>query len=107
MDTNTNTNTNKYKHADGWTSDETFRSMRRNAEQYKKVCKETESLKEELELYKSLFTTHNNSAVFNLHIKKIKGKKVWIDRLRDCDMFHLLDKDSEVEEWLQPVKCER
>ena len=64
-------------------------------------------LKSELEFYKSVFRTHHNSCLFNLHIKKIKGKKVWIDRLRDCDMFHLLDKDSEVEEWLQPVKCER
>ena len=35
----------KYKHSDGWTSDETFRSMRRNAEQYKRTCKENEQLK--------------------------------------------------------------
>ena len=109
MDTNTNTNTNteKYKHADGWTSDETFRSMRRNAEQYKKVCKENISLKEELDFYQSLFNTHYNSAVFNLYIKSMNGKKVWIDKIRESNKFHLLDDDEEVFEWMKPVKCER
>ena len=31
-------------HADGWTSDEIFRSMRRNCEEYKKKCQEIEKL---------------------------------------------------------------
>ena len=31
-------------HADGWTSDEIFRSMRRNCESYKKKCQEIEKL---------------------------------------------------------------
>ena len=69
----------KYTHADGWTSDETFRSLRRNAEQYKKVCKENIQLKKDLEFYKSIFQTHSNSAVFNLKIKTIDGERLWID----------------------------
>jgi len=64
-------------------------------------------LQRELDFYKSVFKTHNNSCIFNLHIKTIKGQKVWIDRIRDTDSFHLLDKDEEVLEWLKPVKCER
>jgi len=64
-------------------------------------------LQRELDFYKSVFKTHNNSCIFNLHIKTKNGKKVWIDRVRDTDSFHLLDKDEEVLEWLKPVKCER
>ena len=36
------------QHADGWNSDEVFRSMRRNCEAYKKMCKENEQLKKEI-----------------------------------------------------------
>ena len=64
-------------------------------------------LNKELEFYKSVFRTHHNSCIFNLHIKTIHGEKVWIDRIRDTNIFHMLDKDSEVEEWLQPIKCSR
>ena len=100
----------KYKHADGWTSDETFRSMRRNAEQYKKVCKENIQLKKDLEFYKSIFQTHSNSAVFNLKIKSIDGERLWIDKVKiysDHQLLNSLDKDDEVLEWLKPIPCER
>lgn len=66
-----------------------------------------DELKKELDFYKSLFKTHNNSCLFNLHIKTINGEKVWIDRVRDNHRFHELDKDKEVKEWIKPVKCER
>ena len=36
---------------------------------YNNLEKEIKSLKDELNFYKSLFKTHNNSAVFNLKIK--------------------------------------
>ena len=100
----------KYKHADGWTSDETFRSMRRNAEQYKKVCKENIQLKKDLEFYKSIFQTHSNSAVFNLKIKMINGERLWIDKVKiysDHQLLNSLDKDDEVLEWMKPIPCER
>ena len=100
----------KYKHSDGWTSDETFRSMRRNAEQYKKVCKENIQLKKDLEFYKSIFQTHSNSAVFNLKIKTIDGERLWIDKVKiysDHQLLNSLDKDDEVLEWLKPIPCER
>lgn len=64
-------------------------------------------LQKELDFYKSVLTTHPNSCIFNLRIKSIKGEKVWIDRISDIKYFHLLDKDSEVIDWLKPVKCER
>ena len=35
---------NSHTHSDGWKSDETFRSMRRNCESYKKKCQEVEQL---------------------------------------------------------------
>ena len=37
--------------------------------------KENETLKEELNLYKSVHKSHPNSAICNLYIKKKKGKK--------------------------------
>ena len=69
---------------------------------------EKDILRKELEFYKSLFKTHRNSVVFNLTIKKIKGKNVWTDHILDNRSFiESLDKDDEVEEWLKPIKCER
>ena len=100
----------KYKHADGWNSDETFRSMRRNAEQYKKICKENIQLKEDLEFYKSIFQKQSNSAIFNLRIKTINGKRIWVDKVKiytDYELLNSLDKDEEVIEWLKPIRCER
>lgn len=69
---------------------------------------EIKNLKAELEFYKSLFVSRRNSCIFNLKIKKINGKNVWVDRVRDQrEDFLKLDRDEEVEEWLQPVRCER
>ena len=69
---------------------------------------EIEKLKEELEFYKSLFVNRRNSCIFNLKIKKMNGKNVWIDRVLDQrEDFLKLDMDEEVEEWLQPIRCER
>tara|TARA_B100000902_G_scaffold384713_1_gene425190 strand:- start:2199 stop:2489 length:291 start_codon:yes stop_codon:yes gene_type:complete len=63
---------------------------------------------EELELYKSIFKTHRNSAVFNLKIKKKNNKPVWVDRIHDDREYILsLDTDDEILEWLKPVRCER
>ena len=64
-------------------------------------------LKNELYFYKSLFDTHQQSVIFNLSIKKKRGNKVWIDRIREHHIVHQLDKDPEVLEWLEPIKCER
>jgi|TARA_Y100000389_G_C17226700_1_gene396040 hypothetical protein len=63
---------------------------------------------EELKLYKTIFKTHRNSAVFNLKIKKKNGKPVWVDRIHDGREYILsLDTDDEILEWLKPVRCER
>ena len=65
-------------------------------------------LEEELNFYKSLFKERNNSCIFNLKIKKINGKNVWVDRVHDQREYFLkLDEDDEVREWLKPVRCER
>jgi len=70
--------------------------------------KENQKLKKELDFYKSLFIKKNNSCIFNLKIKYINGEKVWIDRVLDKrEDFLKLDKDKEVDEWLQPIRCER
>ena len=71
------------------------------------VKQENIKIKSELEFYKSIFKTHGNSAIYNLKIKKIKGKDIWIDRVREWEKFPLLDKDEEVIEWLKPIRCER
>ena len=69
-----------------------------------------EELKKELEFYKSVFKTHSNSAVFNLRIKTLNGKKIWIDKVRQrCDrqLILSLEQDDETREWLEHVRCER
>ena len=38
-------------------------------------------VKGDLEFYKSIFITHGNSAVFNLRIKSINGKRLWVDKV--------------------------
>ena len=69
--------------------------------------KENETLKEELNLYKSVHKSHPNSAICNLYIKKKKGKKVWIDKIIQYWDLDQLDLDEDVIEWLKPIKCER
>ena len=65
-------------------------------------------VKEDLEFYKSIFKTHGNSAVFNLRIKSINGKRLWVDKVRaDYSLKIQLDPDEETIEWLKPVRCER
>ena len=65
-------------------------------------------LRKELDFYKSLFVTHNNSCLFNMNIKTVGGKKVWVDPIRDSHKYiSNLDKDKEVYEWLKPIKCAR
>ena len=72
------------------------------------VENELATVKEDLEFYKSIFKTHGNSAVFNLRIKSINGKRLWVDKVRaDYNLKIQLDPDEETIEWLKPVRCER
>ena len=72
------------------------------------VENELATVKEDLEFYKSIFMTHGNSAVFNLRIKSINGKRLWVDKVNaDHSLKKQLDPDEETVEWLQPIKCER
>ena len=64
-------------------------------------------LEEELKFYKSIFVSHFESRVSNLRIKKKDGKKLWVDRVKDFEIFKDLDKDKEVIEWLKPIRCSR
>ena len=62
----------------------------------------------DLEFYKSIFKTHENSAVFNLRIKSINGQRLWVDKVNSEHSLKIqLDPDEETIEWLQPIKCER
>tara|TARA_Y100001936_G_scaffold225920_1_gene244829 strand:- start:418 stop:684 length:267 start_codon:yes stop_codon:yes gene_type:complete len=79
-------------------------------EDYLELKRYNELIKGELEFYKSIFKSHNNSAIFNLRIKKIKGKRIWVDKVLDrcnLELLKSLDTDDEVNEWLKPIKCER
>ena len=72
------------------------------------VENELVTVKDDLEFYKSIFMTHENSAVFNLRIKSINGKRLWVDKVNaDHSLKKQLDPDEETVEWLQPIKCER
>ena len=67
-------------------------------------------LKDDLDFYKSIFKTHGNSAVFNLRIKSINNKRLWVDKVKihaDYKLLNSLDIDNEVIEWKKPIKCER
>jgi len=71
---------------------------------------EVDDVRSELEFYKKIFSLHQNSAIFNLRIKKINGKKIWIDKVLDrpnIQLLNSLDRDDEIEEWLKPIRCER
>ena len=72
------------------------------------VENELATVKEDLEFYKSIFKTHENSAVFNLRIKSINGQRLWVDKVNAEHSLKIqLDPDEETVEWLQPIKCER
>ena len=67
-------------------------------------------LKKELQFYKSIFTTHRNSRVSNLKIKKINGRNIWVDKVDIYSNYRLLnslDADNEVKEWKKPIKYSR
>jgi len=67
-----------------------------------------DELQEQLNFYKSLFKTHHTSCVFNLRMKTKNGKKVWVDPVNDSEEYiRMLDKDEEVDQWLQPVRPSR
>jgi len=75
---------------------------------YEYLLRDNIKLENELNFYKSIFKTHPGSVLFNLRIKLKDGDKVWIDKIR-CDRNELLEleRDDEIDEWLQPIKCER
>lgn len=78
-----------------------------NTEKIESLKERIVELEEDLEFYKSILEMRN-SCIYNLHIKTINGERVWVDRvLHHRDDFLKLDRDSQVEEWLKPVKCER
>lgn len=91
-----------------FSTQERMKITTRKEENHDEVKSELELVKEELDFYKSLFKTHHNSVVFNLMIKKKDGKNVWVDPVRD-DVTYIesLDRDQDVEEWLEPVKPSR
>lgn len=66
-----------------------------------------EELEEELKFYKSIFVSHFESRVSNLRIKKKDGNKLWVDKVKDFEIFKDLDKDPDVIEWLKPIRCSR
>ena len=117
---NTQINTQINKMSNGfvinWSTQERFPIQKEEKEQEQEehqksseeMIEEIKNLKDELEFYKSLFVTRRNSCIFNLKIKKMNGKNVWVDRVRDQrEDFLKLDRDEEVEEWLKPIRCER
>jgi len=66
------------------------------------------NLQKELEFYKSIFKRYTNSAIFNLSIKTINGKRIWYDKVMDrMNLLDHLDEDEEVIEWKKPIRCER
>lgn len=73
--------------------------------------KENQSLKEELQLYKSLFDyPFTNSCIFNLMLVPKDGKQVWIDKIKVTEEFLLqCEQTEEVKGLLENIhpKCEK
>jgi hypothetical protein len=68
----------------------------------KKLEQKIYDLKKDLEFMHTIFD-NSYSAVSNLRIKTINGKKIWIDRVNISNQKNLLfklDKDKEVKEWI-------
>jgi hypothetical protein len=66
---------------------------------------ENKSLKEEIQLYKSLFDYPlNNSCIFNLMLVPKDGKQVWIDKIKVTKEFLLQCEQTErVKELLKNI----
>ena len=87
-----------------------LRNLPKNQKEIIKKELKIKEVEEELNFYKSIFSSHRNSAIFNLRIKKINGKRLWVDKVivhSDHQLLHELDIDDEVKEWLKPVRCSR
>ena len=50
-------------------------------EEIETLKKENETLKDDLNFYKSVYISHPNSAICNLYIKKKNKKRIWIDKI--------------------------
>jgi len=86
---------------------EKIESEESNTETMESLKERIVKLEEDLEFYKSIMKMRN-SCIYNLHIKKINGERVWVDRvLHHREVFLKLDRDPQVDEWLKPVRCER
>jgi hypothetical protein len=81
----------KHQHADGWSSDEIFRSMRRNAEAYKKKDMELIKVKEELEILKK-----DTKELIKIKIKKALNHSNNI----------MNSVSSDLREFIKPFNCE-
>jgi len=93
-------------HVDGWTSDEIFRSMRRNCESYKKKCQEIEKLhkiidnltKENKELKKELgrggveLKTWNDYILYVLRDGKQKTSKEIFNEINEINEINEMNK---------------
>ena len=67
--------------------------------------KKYKKIKKELKFMKKIFE-HQNSAIYNLKIKKINNKKIWIDKIKilsNPELLLKLDKDEEVIEWINDL----
>jgi hypothetical protein len=82
-------NSRSHQHADGWNSDDIFRSMRRNAEAYKKKDMELIKVKEELEIHRK------NTKELNIIKKEINH----FNSIMDC-------VSSGLKDFIKPFNCE-
>jgi len=74
-------------------------------DELKNYCR---TLHNDCKFYRSIWKTHSNSAVYNLKVKTVNKKPVWVDPIADSyEYIKSLDIDEEVEEWLKPIKASR
>jgi len=71
----------------------------------KELSQKNKELQKEIDFMNKVFDNYN-SAVSNLRIKTIKGKKIWIDSINitnNPELLFKLDKDEEVIEWINEL----
>jgi len=92
-------------HNDGWESDDIFRSMRRNCEEYKKIKKENEYLKDKnKELYEKIQSFENKKKIGNPKWNDVVLSICKDGKQRTSREIYLLIKSMDLKPWAEDAK---
>jgi len=88
----------KHQHADGWVSDETYRVMRRNCEEYKKKCIENEKLQINEDIVEAYKMVSFEKEAFKKQNEELGDNLTTIADMLEVDYDEITDIHSITEE---------